>query len=215
MSEDLGFAPQRRDYVLHINMPPTSHQAPAPARVAYGEAVRSLVADVPFVIVGDVRLTVEWFVSLQDRYETDATPDVDNILKPLLDSLSGRHGLLVDDCQVQSVSSSWLDANAQGQQQHTVSLNYDADDAWPRELLSFVQVGNGLCFPYRTDTPAAALQMILSHLEMVLEKRAKMLDLGVSHSDASRIMPIQRFFHRSRVRDFPVMHLAELRASIE
>ena len=65
---------------------------------------------------------IEWTVHEQDRYESDAAPDVDNILKPLLDGLCGPEGVLIDDCQVQAVDCRWIDWTLREQPVRTDTL---------------------------------------------------------------------------------------------
>jgi hypothetical protein len=38
------------------------------------------------LLSGDVQVGIEWTLHEEARYEQDAAPDVDNILKPLLDA---------------------------------------------------------------------------------------------------------------------------------
>jgi len=56
------------------------------------------MGDCGYLPLGDVKVSIEWTLHEQDPYESDAAPDVDNILKPLLDVLCGPDGILIDDC---------------------------------------------------------------------------------------------------------------------
>src|ERR1700688_3175599 len=61
--------------------------------------IRKCLPDCPYLLSGDVRMEIEWYVSARSRYEQTLHPDIDNIIKPILDALTGPHGLMIDDNQ--------------------------------------------------------------------------------------------------------------------
>jgi Holliday junction resolvase RusA-like endonuclease len=74
-----------------------SFQAPAAKKAGIVAAIRAAIAHCDYLLGGDVKLEVRWAISVRDRYERDSSADVDNIVKPMLDALSGPDGLLIDD----------------------------------------------------------------------------------------------------------------------
>src|SRR5689334_14388427 len=89
---------------------PVSGQAKDRSRRAdLKSAIGRLLKPIQYLLSGEVRLSIEWVIHEKERYETDRAPDVDGILKPLLDALTGPDGLIIDDSQVQSVCCSWID----------------------------------------------------------------------------------------------------------
>jgi hypothetical protein len=125
--------------------------------------------------------------------------DVDNILKPTLDALSGPDGILIDDCQVQAVTSSWIDWTREDQQQLTIRIRHIADDFLPRQSLAFVDLGRNLYMPVHVGLPAEARTLIASYLASAVIGRDKLVALGAEFSSSRAIMPVQRVFHRSRL----------------
>lgn len=92
---------------IHLPRDPVSQGADGRKRRALGAELRQLTSQVPWMYTGDVSVEIEWTVHLQWRYESDRAEDVDNIVKPILDGITGPEGVLIDDTQVNHVSVNW------------------------------------------------------------------------------------------------------------
>jgi hypothetical protein len=163
------------------------------------------------LLSGDVEVEIEWHIAERIRYETDASADVDNILKPVLDGMSGPQGILIDDSQVQRLVCSWKDAYTDSER-FTIELRSHPDYILSKEDLVFVQFQGPLCSPtFDIGRP----DILWGVAELVAEKFARRDELmkgGASLSEAQVGLPIQRVFHRSRLSGFKVIRLDELRA---
>lgn len=84
-------------------------KAKSDRRSEFKEFVVEELKSVSFLLSGDVKISIEWYSHEQKRYETTASTDIDNIIKPLLDSLCGPDGIMIDDNQVQSIDCNWFD----------------------------------------------------------------------------------------------------------
>jgi hypothetical protein len=166
------------------------------------------------LLSGDVRVEVEWLLHEQDRYESDAAPDVDNILKPLLDSLCGPQGLLIDDCQVQALDSRWIDWPDRGQRVQ-IRLRFFPDEWVSKDGLCFVHLGKSLYFPINRFTSAQGVLLIMEHVKAMLKTRNRLMELGEDYYTSNGVMSVQRAFHRSRIGRFPVMELLALQTELE
>lgn len=62
-----------------------------------------------FVYTNLVKVVITIYLDEQKLLETPAYGDLDNFAKSILDAIKGRDGLLIDDCQVQSLDISWID----------------------------------------------------------------------------------------------------------
>ena len=72
---------------------PVAAQTKLKARkAALRDEVRKLFVPLKYLLSGEVHVHIEWVIHEKDRYETDAAPDIDAILKPLLDAMSGPDG---------------------------------------------------------------------------------------------------------------------------
>jgi Holliday junction resolvase RusA-like endonuclease len=188
---------------------PVSQQSSRAEKDKFSQLISQQLANRDYLLSGDVKVCIEWHVHEQDRYESDAAPDVDNILKPLLDALCGPQGILIDDCQVQEVGCNWVDSYDRSQRVE-IRLRFFDDEFIEKDGLCFVHLGKGRCFPINLTIPPEASLLLLEHLCDRLEKREKILEFGDEYYRTKYMMPIQRFFHRSRVRRFPVVEVDEL-----
>jgi hypothetical protein len=135
---------------------------------------------------------------------------VDNILKPLLEGLCGPDGILIDDCQVQAVTASWIDWT-RDDQQLDIRIRFSRDDYLPKAGLSFVRLKDALCFPLPFEVrEKGGLQIWLDAIETATKVREKIPELTNSYYPARSVLP-RGFIHRTRIKDFPVHDLADLR----
>jgi Holliday junction resolvase RusA-like endonuclease len=201
------------DIHIAVERAPVSSQASGPARAAFVECIRELTGRCPFVITSDVTVDIQWFVSEEERYESDAAADVDNIIKPVLDALSGPRGLIVNDCQVQAVTAYWVGAVELGQQLSVRLHSPFGDFRFPKATLQFAQLGRALCFPLDAGESRGLQLRFLRQIERMVLARDAMLDgpPGIGRA----MLPLQRLFHRTRVAGFPVLLLADLYRALE
>jgi hypothetical protein len=162
-----------------------------------------------FLFSGDVKLEIEWMIHERARYESDAAPDVDNILKPLMDILCGPKGILIDDNQVQSVTCYWVDWNLSGEQLN-FRICFSPDEFVRKDGLIFVGLGNSLYIPTNTNIPPEPLLLLLKTFQSQYATRLKLRTLGKDYYEANPVMSIQRVFHRSRLSQFQTVEIATL-----
>ncbi|MEG4227055.1 RusA family crossover junction endodeoxyribonuclease [Microcoleus sp. N9_B2] len=200
--------------VLCLPIEPVSLQADRDKKNVVTSEIQNITSNFSFILVGDVQIDIEWQIHEQKRYESDSSPDIDNILKPILDALSGLKGVLIDDCQVQAVSCHWIDWDSD-EQQITIRIRMFGNDEWLlKDGLIFVHMGKGLCYPIvlKEIDPQCALD-ILEKLEALIILRQKLLDRNINYY-TRKIMSIQRVFHISRLKDFNVRKIADLKAEL-
>ncbi|MGD0941576.1 MAG: RusA family crossover junction endodeoxyribonuclease [Terracidiphilus sp.] len=198
-----------------IALPPTSQQSKRATKDAFTGACRQAMEAFPITLHGEVKIHIEWSIHEQDRYETDAAPDVDNIIKPLLDGLQGPEALLVDDCQVQEVACSWIDSPIRDQSV-SITIRHRPDDWFRRGKLRFAEFSKCLCMPLAEDASKEAQLLLLEAWEMMFKTRDALLALGWDWYSAQGVMSIVRPFHKSRVvKKFAVVPVDELKREIK
>lgn len=192
-----------------VDSAPVSHQARPERRHELAELIRRHFHDVQYLLTGDIRMSIRWYQRVKTRYESDHSPDLDNILKPIMDAISGPEGIIVDDCQVQSLGCRWLDRRGKDEMV-TVRLEYNPEHWLGKEGLRFIHVSHGLCFPYPARTPRPALGMIIEAMQSTLEAKNIILEHRHDYRRAQLILPQHRFFHRTRLGKFDVLEVSEL-----
>lgn len=210
--EKLGIRPpESNSLTIHIDLPPVSLQSAGDSKRAFIQEVRQRCSCYSFLLAGDVRIDVTWHIHEQERYETDRAPDVDNILKPLLDGLCGPEGILIDDNQVQSICCSWIDWTSRDEAL-TIEVEFLSEDWVPKGHFQFVQFDRGLCYPVATYFPRELQKVFVSAFERGLVARTDLEKLGASYEESRLVMPIARVFHRTRIGRFPVVTLEEFKS---
>ena len=205
--------PQSNNLSIVIDLPPVSLQATGESKRAFIRKVREQCSCYSFLLTSDVQIEVTWHIHEQERYETDRSPDVDNILKPLLDGLCGPEGILIDDNQVQSISCSWVDWTARDEAL-TIEIRFLGDDWVPKGHFQFIQFDRGLCYPVATVFPIDLQKSIVSAFERGLIARKELEKLGASYENSRSAMPIGRIFHRTRIGQFPITTLEAFKGSL-
>lgn len=184
---------------FEVSAAPVSFQASARQKAPVVAAIRARTAACQYLLSGDVKVAIQWHVSERTRYESDASADVDNIIKPILDGLTGPDGIFIDDCQVQEITCYWTGRDA-GPEALQIELRAVGDEYVSKQGLIFLDVGRGLFFPLNGDIPPPLLP---GFADAVLRR---------VHEKEPYLRPIQRLFHKSRLRGFRTVTVGELRS---
>ena len=89
----LDIPPEDGLITFEVPIAPVSFQGTGTRKAGVVAAVRSAVSGCEYLLSGDVKIAIEWRISERARYEADSAADVDNIVKPILDALSGPSGI--------------------------------------------------------------------------------------------------------------------------
>jgi Holliday junction resolvase RusA-like endonuclease len=201
--------PENGELDVAIEMAPASLQAPRKKKDAVIAAIRQAIGDTGYILSGEVKVVVEGLVHPRLKCETTEAPDVDNVLKVTLDALSGPAGVLINDCQVQSVECNWIDWTS-SDQHVSIRIRFLADEWLPKEGLRFVRIEGPLCFPLRKDLPASVAMDALQHIQQILQLRNQSGDWYAGRS----LMPLQQLFHVGRLKGFVVISAADLQEEL-
>jgi Holliday junction resolvase RusA-like endonuclease len=194
--------------LIESPLPPVSLQSSSERRARLRDALRAQIAGCPFLLTGEVKVWIEWQADELIRYETAESADVDNVIKPILDALSGPEGLLIDDSQVQSIGCHWQDQYSESER-FSVELTFDPDAFCDRARLFFVEVAEKLCYPIDMANPEAQRRAAY-HVAWMYRTRDELLKAGATYEQARGVLPIQRSFHRQRVERFRIVTLGSL-----
>lgn len=99
------------EYEFTIYGRPASLQSSGDIKEQYKLKIKNEIKDCPNIFVREIGVRIEWYTDFSERYEKDSSYDIDNIIKPTLDAMTGREGLFIDDCQVQNIECFWVDKN--------------------------------------------------------------------------------------------------------
>lgn len=208
MPLDPNEPPEFGSISIELPVPAVSRQASVAAKREITALVRAFTEPLQYLLDDDVIVEIQWRLHERFRWETDASADVDNIVKPLIDALCGPKGILIDDCQIRMLTTSTLNWTS-GDHRVTVRLEFDPDHFVQKDGLVFVQIHDALCYPVPKEVRTNALPIWLAQLRSALTAREKLEKLASDYYPARHLLP-RGFFHRSRVREFEVCSLDEL-----
>ncbi len=92
---------------LKILKEPISLQSKGDKKKELKKNILENLKKLEFSIASDVAVEIIWIINEWDRIKSSSTPDVDNIIKPILDAISGIGGILIDDSQIKEVNCKW------------------------------------------------------------------------------------------------------------
>lgn len=192
------------EIVLTYNLEPVSLQAKTEKKKALKNAILQRFNRLNYYLSGEVQLDIKWYVHEKSRYEGADSPDIDNIIKPILDGLSGKEGLLIDDCQIQCVSSSWIDWTKQDNS-IVVTVKYHSDEYVRKDDLIFVEINNNLYFPLQKNTNTVSQKIIIKNLRKMFALKERLEKSTNDYYLSKNVLPIQRLFHKSRIQGFNLL----------
>lgn len=198
---------------ISLPVPAVSRQASKEAKQKITDLVQYFTQPLEYLLDDEVTVDIEWMLHERNRWETDASADMDNIVKPLLDALCGPKGILVDDCQVRSFSSTWINWTKQVDCVD-IRIKYDADHFVEKRDLVFVQIYGAMCYPVPAQVREIkpALPLWLDMLQAGFKNREEISKITNGSYYPARYLVKRGCFHRSRVKGFPVFSRGELLA---
>jgi hypothetical protein len=199
---------------LPISSGPVSLQGSGPAKDFFRATLNDVTRRFRYFLSGDVKLDVEWWILERVRYESNNSPDIDNTLKLVSDSLCGPDGILFDDCQVQSISCRWVD-NYVPEQRLVIEISFRPELHIDKDGLLFVHVGRSLCMPINEKLPTSALLLMLDLIEQSFAANRALLNLTHDYVLASGVLPIQRLFHRGNLKGYRIKELDFFRRELQ
>lgn len=180
--------------------------------------IQEQLRPVEWICAGPVNLELLWYLHGTQRQETDKVGDIDNITKPIIDSLTGEGGLLIDDSQIGSLHTFWNSRNHLTQRDALyIRLQLNNYECLRKDKLVFVQYTGAVCLPLNVDFKnikdmLGALFLIRARLHH-RRKAERIRDLGQNFDRALVVSSWD--VHRTRLGGFNnanIYSLAKFRA---
>lgn len=194
--------------LVELNLPrePVSAGADGRKRRGLKEDIQALTRGVPWMYTGDVSIEIEWTVHLRWRYESDRAVDVDNIVKPILDGLTGPDGILIDDTQVNHVSVHWTTWTRTDRQHVRISIRSLDQDLYEQRGFALIEIRPRLCLPApAVPDDEVARNILMDAWSMQFDTQDHLMESGVAWETARAVLPIQRVFHRNKLAGFTII----------
>ena len=91
---------QNNSIQMSIKIKPVSANNKDKVKKEFKREVRKLTKHSEFIVTGTCWVAINYYCKHIKRFKNPGVYDIDNILKPIIDSLVGLNGLLVDDVLV-------------------------------------------------------------------------------------------------------------------
>ncbi len=195
-----------------------SIQSQKAARDEFCAAIREQLRPFEWICAGPVNLELLWYLHGTQRQETDKVGDIDNITKPIIDSITGERGLLIDDSQIISLHTFWNSRNHLTKKDKLyIKLQFNNDECLPKRDLVFVQYAGAVCLPLNIDFNSIKCMLValyLIHARLLNRRAAKRIRaLG---GDVDRALVVSPWdVHRTRLERFSkdkIYKLSDFRA---
>lgn len=181
--------------VSGVDLP--SVQSKKEARELFDALMAEVLAPYEYVLTGDMALEVEWLGDEQHRYDTSRSRDVDNVIKPLLDSLCGPNRLIVDDNQIHSIHINWIDHH---EEKIILRFRYSGNDYWVRkEGIVFMHLYDHLYMPLDVTLTRKQKMLFVTGLNSLRKGYKKLFAVTDDWHTARYLRPTQRLYHRGRL----------------
>ena len=194
---------------IRSRIDPISLQADGKRKAAFqaalGQAVQKATTG---VYIHDVGVTLVWYIEERRRYQTHIVADLDNVMKPILDAITGPDGILIDDNQIQSIRASWMTPGAFGTGFDLTFEPLLIDDYLNREGLGFVEFSADRCYLLPGSIRGQEHLFVGAYRAAVMAYQAQ-LDAGIAEEVARGLLPIARPFPRARLLKFSVRKESE------
>lgn len=196
---------------FRVRVEPVSLQARKTARAAFDQQLARALSAYDFVIDSQVTITVRQWAAPRRRWESNTDPDLDNWLKPLIDSLVGADRIIVDDSLIRSIEVTWGEG-AVAESVLDIRLEFDAEHRLDKKDLRYIQFPDGLCFPLPGSLIGEAVEAWLISAERTLASAG---ERNAVSSDGWRLLT-SGWIHRSRLGStFTVVRAVDLHAQLQ
>lgn len=163
--------------------------------------IHQTISPITWIIGGEANLSIAFYLSGYSRSTTDKSADLDNMLKPLIDSFTGPNGILVDDSQISSIEMLWLSRNEDID--HDIirmDFRYNNEETYQRKDLYFVQYHKALYCGFNIDK--FDLQDLYT-IKKIISARKRLINISMLLNTKSRasLLPMLTI-HRSRLNSY-------------
>lgn len=156
-----------------------------------------------WIIYNDVNLEFVWYFSCLRKKESDKIGDLDNLIKPIIDTFSGDNGIFIDDSQIGSINNLWMSRDISLSQNSIlrIFIHFNNDDCCMKKNMQFVQIEKQMYAVYNFDINNINdlyLVLTLHHIQRKIQN-------GLLHKNPNMDIFSTDFnlFHRTRLKDIP------------
>ena len=179
-----------------VHSKPVSVQNNGGKRAAFKKELQQITCNSDYIITGTCWIAIDYYCQHVKRQKNPGVYDIDNIVKPILDGLVGKDGIIIDDVIVDRVTVNWIDTLHDDH--FEVEIEYPDLLYAKKSELVFLKSQSGWCFP-------SSLKSIENDKYMELMKTYFNTWDSISTEDdyynIVGVLPIQNFIYHVKIRD--------------
>lgn len=180
-----------------------SIQSPNQLLKSLKEKIREQLSVYSWINCGDIQIEITWYISDFHKRETDKIGDLDNITKPIIDSLAGKRGIFVDDSQITVIETKWFRKDSLlSYTPLYINILMNNEFSLNKKNLYFVEYMDSMCFPINIEIDK--IRNILSLNKLIDFKRSQKTNMKklLKSNPNSYFSYFFPDFHKSRLNGF-------------
>jgi Holliday junction resolvase RusA-like endonuclease len=184
---------QNNEIIICEYIEPVSAQNKQEDKNVLKNKIHQITKTSPFIIKDTCFIEIDYFCNYYKRYKNHGAYDIDNIIKPILDSLNGMDGIIIDDSLFDRVSVNWIDKN--GDDELKLKIHYPELSYVKKEQL-IVYKKNNWCFPFVNQNIQEVVEIINNYYEIWNNIQG-----AADFYKYRSFLPAQRFIHFNKLKD--------------
>lgn len=184
----------------HINFradgTPVSLQNRGDRKANFKRELQEITKKSEFVITGACWVSIDYYCQHVKRIKNPGAYDIDNIIKPILDSLVGEFGLILDDILVDRVTVNWVDTP--NDDHIEVQIEYPDLLFVHKNDLVLLKHSSGWCLPIHKQIVESSkgLELIKKYFEIWTS-----IENEQDFINSVYLLPIQNFLYFTKIRE--------------
>ncbi|NAW65417.1 RusA family crossover junction endodeoxyribonuclease [Photobacterium halotolerans] len=178
------------------NVTPVSLQNRGDRKAAFKRELQEITRTSPFVVTGTCWISIDYYCQHVKRIKNPGAYDIDNIIKPILDSLVGQAGLILDDVLVDRVTVNWIDTPHEDHIE--IQVEYPDLLFCGKDDLVLIKHRSGWCFPIHRQIAQSdkGMELIQQYFDIW-----NSIDDEHAFNASVWMLPIQNFVYFTKVRE--------------
>lgn len=182
--------------IFKVNGKPPSVHGKTRSKNDFKDTVHEVTSQSNFIITGTCHVAIDYRCNHISRRKNPSVYDIDNIAKPILDSLVGINSLLVDDVLVNRVTVNWQDT--QDEEHFEVEIEYPVLLFERKDDLVFMKSKSGWCLPMSRKISCEKEQLDLLRLHFLNWNSILSED---DYYEKIYSLPLQSFIYHAKIQN--------------
>jgi Holliday junction resolvase RusA-like endonuclease len=185
---------ENNEILFKIKVEPVSIQNKQENKDKLKHKFHQITKTSPYILTDTCFIDIDYFCNYYKRYKNHGSYDIDNIIKPILDSLNGMEGLIIDDYLFDRVSVNWIDKN-DDEDVLQLRIFYPELPYVEKEKLTIYKCNNW-CFPFINIDNENVINVVKRHFETWNK-----IKNGNDYLKYRSFLPLQRFIPYNKLKD--------------